>query len=151
MAAMKFSALRNPNERWLMDLILLFMPSTAPLETRCLVHDRIPSRWVRSMRTNFLKGSNRDLIAECIDRKSTRLNSSHRCISYAVFCLKKIDRRSDNHSAGRASCTACLACTSAPLCVPPGGHGFLFPARLFFKDTATHQNFTLSLHDPFPI
>src|SRR5437762_7688150 len=23
------------------------------------------------------------------DRKSTRLNSSHRCISYAVFCLKK--------------------------------------------------------------
>src|SRR5437762_10624626 len=28
---------------------------------------------------NFLEG----------DRKSTRLNSSHRCISYAVFCLKK--------------------------------------------------------------
>src|SRR5437879_10586905 len=33
------------------------------------------------------------LLAECEgdppDRKSTRLNSSHRCISYAVFCLKK--------------------------------------------------------------
>src|SRR5437879_7738570 len=35
-------------------------------------------------------------VAACIlvhrderDRKSTRLNSSHRCISYAVFCLKK--------------------------------------------------------------
>src|SRR5437763_9891512 len=27
------------------------------------------------------------------DRKSTRLNSSHRCISYAVFCLKKKRRR----------------------------------------------------------
>src|SRR5437879_13877586 len=28
-------------------------------------------------------------IAPCgLDRKSTRLNSSHRCISYAVFCLK---------------------------------------------------------------
>src|SRR5437762_1920950 len=26
------------------------------------------------------------------DRKSTRLNSSHRCISYAVFCLKKKKR-----------------------------------------------------------
>src|SRR5437762_10568843 len=26
------------------------------------------------------------------DRKSTRLNSSHRCISYAVFCLKKKTR-----------------------------------------------------------
>src|ERR1017187_5525454 len=25
-----------------------------------------------------------------IDRKSTRLNSSHRCISYAVFCLQKL-------------------------------------------------------------
>src|SRR5438309_6257568 len=31
----------------------------------------------------------------CTDRKSTRLNSSHSSISYAVFCLKKkkIDRR----------------------------------------------------------
>src|SRR5437879_13721354 len=28
-------------------------------------------------------------IDETLDRKSTRLNSSHRCISYAVFCLKK--------------------------------------------------------------
>src|SRR5437762_4341082 len=27
------------------------------------------------------------------DRKSTRLNSSHRCISYAVFCLKKKRQR----------------------------------------------------------
>src|SRR5437879_8044332 len=26
---------------------------------------------------------------DVVDRKSTRLNSSHRCISYAVFCLKK--------------------------------------------------------------
>src|SRR5437762_9301124 len=26
------------------------------------------------------------------DRKSTRLNSSHRCSSYAVFCLKKKTR-----------------------------------------------------------
>src|SRR5437879_9669584 len=29
------------------------------------------------------------LAGEARDRKSTRLNSSHRCISYAVFCLKK--------------------------------------------------------------
>src|SRR5436305_3337300 len=27
--------------------------------------------------------------ADCADRKSTRLNSSHVRISYAVFCLKK--------------------------------------------------------------
>src|SRR5437762_9354547 len=28
-------------------------------------------------------------LSDLPDRKSTRLNSSHRCISYAVFCLKK--------------------------------------------------------------
>src|SRR5437879_8016819 len=32
------------------------------------------------------------------DRKSTRLNSSHRCISYAVFCLKKKNKQSRNTS-----------------------------------------------------
>src|SRR2546426_6751347 len=31
----------------------------------------------------------RDLAHACRDRKSTRLNSSHLVISYAVFCLKK--------------------------------------------------------------
>src|SRR5437763_16743000 len=30
------------------------------------------------------------------DRKSTRLNSSHRCISYAVFCLKKKKHQRNN-------------------------------------------------------
>src|SRR5436189_4929157 len=30
------------------------------------------------------------------DRKSTRLNSSHRCISYAVFCLKKKKKKKRN-------------------------------------------------------
>src|SRR3954464_5855512 len=28
-------------------------------------------------------------LQKCADRKSTRLNSSHTIISYAVFCLKK--------------------------------------------------------------
>src|SRR5262245_62694449 len=31
-----------------------------------------------------------------LDRKSTRLNSSHLGISYAVFCLKKKKRRNDH-------------------------------------------------------
>src|SRR5947208_13444891 len=30
-----------------------------------------------------------DLVPPGLDRKSTRLNSSHQIISYAVFCLKK--------------------------------------------------------------
>src|SRR5437879_8515005 len=35
------------------------------------------------------------------DRKSTRLNSSHRCISYAVFCLKKKTVNRDHEHAAR--------------------------------------------------
>src|SRR3712207_7146306 len=34
-------------------------------------------------------GADAQLVAEDLDRKSTRLNSSHANISYAVFCLKK--------------------------------------------------------------
>src|SRR3712207_7232143 len=30
-----------------------------------------------------------EFVRACVDRKSTRLNSSHANISYAVFCLKK--------------------------------------------------------------
>src|SRR5438094_7187531 len=51
------------------------------------------------------------LLDDLRDRKSTRLNSSHRTISYAVFCLKKKKdgpwglsgwRDSDEQSAQRA-------------------------------------------------
>src|SRR5437879_9933028 len=31
------------------------------------------------------------------DRKSTRLNSSHRCISYAGFCLRKTNHNRKRH------------------------------------------------------
>src|SRR5258708_31752574 len=31
------------------------------------------------------------------DRKSTRLNSSHQIISYAVFCLKKKNNKNEHH------------------------------------------------------
>src|SRR5438128_4464346 len=36
------------------------------------------------------------LSSNCSDRKSTRLNSSHGSISYAVFCLKK--KKKDGHA-----------------------------------------------------
>src|SRR5437870_5851272 len=36
--------------------------------------------------------------AVAADRKSTRLNSSHVAISYAVFCLKKKNRRYTEHA-----------------------------------------------------
>src|SRR5437867_13448644 len=45
-----------------------------------------------SLVTEWDKGKTLDQ-AVTIDRKSTRLNSSHRTISYAVFCLKKKKKR----------------------------------------------------------
>src|SRR5256885_10794216 len=39
----------------------------------------------------------------CIDRKSTRLNSSHLVISYAVFCLKKKKKRETSWSISASS------------------------------------------------
>src|SRR2546422_7201423 len=40
------------------------------------------------------------------DRKSTRLNSSHGYISYAVFCLKKKKNTAHEFSGTRAKCAA---------------------------------------------
>src|SRR5438552_14614475 len=44
-----------------------------------------------------------------VDRKSTRLNSSHQIISYAVFCLKK--KKDTNNTPWCAHClmSACAA------------------------------------------
>src|SRR5699024_11243757 len=50
-------------------------------------------------RGTTLVGPHRDDLLFFIDRKSTRLNSSHVSISYAVFCLKKkkINHRNNNN------------------------------------------------------
>src|SRR2546430_9004945 len=48
------------------------------------------------------------------DRKSTRLNSSHSQISYAVFCLKKKKRRTPFGSSGSFSMHHYLALTRHP-------------------------------------
>src|SRR2546430_12366485 len=51
-----------------------------------------PGRWILSGEAELLLemiGERRDRPDEVLDRKSTRLNSSHSQISYAVFCLKK--------------------------------------------------------------
>src|SRR2546429_7211470 len=40
-------------------------------------------------RRDFRNYSDDDVLLDTGDRKSTRLNSSHGYISYAVFCLKK--------------------------------------------------------------
>src|SRR2546430_7185932 len=48
------------------------------------------------------------------DRKSTRLNSSHSQISYAVFCLKKKKKKNRNKLA-QTSVLQCLHCMDLTL------------------------------------
>src|SRR6266542_2679068 len=93
------------------------------------------------------------------DRKSTRLNSSHGSISYAVFCLKKkkelstitaaaiTRRRATRHArwSGRAPRVAELCSCRWRGGGRPGCDVF------FFNDTATTEIYTLSLHDALPI
>src|SRR5215510_40876 len=83
------------------------------------------------------------------DRKSTRLNSSHVAISYAVFCLKKkkimyrvMPTMSSIFwpSAGR--------CVDFAMSPSPSYLYFFF---FFINDTATTDIYTLSLHDALPI
>src|SRR3954449_9341281 len=97
-----------------------------------------------------------------LDRKSTRLNSSHTLISYAVFCLKKkhlhlgLTRAVqcpglpalDHHrhlrlSVGLAGDVQGLALFAL------GAHRQLF--FFFFNDRATTEIYTLSLHAALPI
>src|ERR1022692_4027322 len=97
--------------------------------------------------------------ARTIDRKSTRLNSSHLVISYAVFCLKK----KKNHTLPKLIPDLPDRCSRMSLPVAPEERaarageiqstfrrwspGFFF----FFNDTATTEIYTLSLHDALPI
>src|SRR5215475_6234837 len=83
------------------------------------------------------------------DRKSTRLNSSHVKISYAVFCLKKkkmFDVISTDYEK-----TSVIVTTNLPF---QRWTEVLWNDRLlcfFFNDTATTEIYTLSLHDALPI
>src|SRR5258708_24616033 len=79
-------------------LIFFFFNDTATTEIYTLsLHDAlpIPATSCRTASTScgiVSAGSSPRWIC-CADRKSTRLNSSHQIISYAVFCLKKKNGR----------------------------------------------------------
>src|ERR1022692_5045037 len=82
-------------------LVLLFFlmirrpPRSTLFPYTTLFRSMLPKRCqerVRSPTTTMRSGN--------IDRKSTRLNSSHLVISYAVFCLKK---NPDNNDRSRVS------------------------------------------------
>src|SRR5436190_13967850 len=59
------------------------------------IHDGGHERDHHAVRVEVRHG----VVIALIDRKSTRLNSSHTVISYAVFCLKKKKKPSSGSSA----------------------------------------------------
>src|SRR2546430_15803963 len=62
----------------------------APLGACDLQHLLVPDHFdLRIREGTLLEDPGRAEPVPAIDRKSTRLNSSHSQISYAVFCLKK--------------------------------------------------------------
>src|SRR5207247_5973705 len=68
------------------------------------------------------------------DRKSTRLNSSHEWISYAVFCLKKKkmeDVGQDFARIRQQACDVIRGATAGTVCAAPdrGGTRLVFMAR----------------------
>src|SRR2546422_3928639 len=68
-------------------------PYTTLFRSPCSSSSRLQRRWVKRR-----LGESISTNPECAggDRKSTRLNSSHGYISYAVFCLKKKNHRQLN-------------------------------------------------------
>src|SRR2546430_6295178 len=78
---------------------VFFFNDTATTEIYTLsLHDALPISNVRCSSSAILRsvcvfissaGGTMSPMSVSIDRKSTRLNSSHSQISYAVFCLKK--------------------------------------------------------------
>src|SRR5690242_21109999 len=82
-----------------MELIVFIFffndPATTEIYTLSL-HDALPiyGGWLVRHNTHHLlmgfpEEGAKDHAMRAVDRKSTRLNSSHMSISYAVFCLKK--------------------------------------------------------------
>src|SRR5476649_2984488 len=74
--------------------VFFFFNDTATTEIYTLsLHDALPIyAWLRVAPVD--RGWRQDRVR--VDRKSTRLNSSHTVISYAVFCLKKKKNKNKN-------------------------------------------------------
>src|SRR5437764_1437459 len=73
-------------------LIFFFLVTLTTNIYTLSLHDALPiSRRELALRFGqyLMSRPVQEALHQILDRKSTRLNSSHRCISYAVFCLKK--------------------------------------------------------------
>src|SRR2546429_6536412 len=79
--------------------IFFFFNDTATTEIYTLsLHDALPICVVSARRRHLRMPPTGPTIHPHEDRKSTRLNSSHGYISYAVFCLKKKNKHPSQHT-----------------------------------------------------
>src|SRR2546430_9849547 len=76
--------IRRPPRSTLFPYTTLFRSACHPI---CSVHRRHTPAIYRVLRNDTFRYA--CFVFCSLDRKSTRLNSSHSQISYAVFCLKK--------------------------------------------------------------
>src|SRR5256885_5851145 len=79
---------RAAGRRLLLVLVGPFMTIATIGAVGAVAGDELPLSMARECRCS---AGLLDRQTRCLDRKSTRLNSSHLVISYAVFCLKKKD------------------------------------------------------------
>src|SRR3989442_3361458 len=92
-----------------MPLFFFFFNDTATTEIYTLsLHDALPI-WLCPLGRHAGPGPGRAPAAQRgADRKSTRLNSSHVRISYAVFCLKKKKQTSELQARPHIVCRVVL-------------------------------------------
>src|SRR5437667_4740485 len=82
--------LRRPPRSTLFPYTTLFRSPPPPPPTNCVPAPSGLVSWWRGENSTADAGDGNDgAVAGFGDRKSTRLNSSHITISYAVLCLKK--------------------------------------------------------------
>src|SRR6266851_1363996 len=109
-----------------------------------------PASSPRSARRTCAFPSARPASCSPPDRKSTRLNSSHITISYAVFCLKKKTKKHEELEPWSDS-EVQLRLKMLLILQKSLGEPESLPLFFFFNDTATTEIYTLSLHDALPI
>src|SRR5256885_8943451 len=93
--------IRRPPRSTLFPYTTLFRSRVAPGARPALVFTQrhgVPWLWPHhQLHVSGIGGAHPGLHPRHEDRKSTRLNSSHLVISYAVFCLKKKKRCTSYH------------------------------------------------------
>src|SRR3712207_7581265 len=88
---------RNPSRRFKDRKIALIGATIALLGMGYLSVAGLPGYGIQQTAGSELTTEYVPVEGEGIDRKSTRLNSSHANISYAVFCLKKKKKKKKQH------------------------------------------------------